>query len=102
MSKWKTVNDFINSNEIFTKSDLKKNISGFKDNNYSYIFLLIKIGLLCRIDLEKYKRIYKVPENVSYNKIKKISHSSDYDRISFFKLITRNEKLQKIKNSSLN
>jgi hypothetical protein len=37
MNKWETVREYINSNENFTKKDLKNNISEFKDNNYKYI-----------------------------------------------------------------
>ena len=101
MNKWETVRQFINSNETFTKMDLKRNVPGFKENNYKYINYLVVIGILDRTNLLNFKRIVKLPENISFNKIKKISHSSDYNRIYFFRLITRKEKLQNIKNSSL-
>ena len=74
MNKWETVKEYINSNENFTKKDLKNNISGFKDNNYQYIIRLMKIGIVDRVDLAKFKRIAKLPKNISYNKIRKISY----------------------------
>jgi hypothetical protein len=101
MNKWQTLNKFINSNESFTKIDLKRNVPGFKDSNYKYLNYLIVIGILDKTNLVSFKRIAKLPENISYNKIKKISHSSDYDKMTFFRLISRKEKLHNIKNSSL-
>jgi len=98
MTKWETVKEFINSNEKFTKKDLKNNISGFKDSNYQYIIRLMKIGILDRTELAHFKRVVQIPKNISYTKIRKLSYENDKVKLNFLTLMMRKEKLQNIKN----
>jgi hypothetical protein len=57
----------------------------------------MKIGILNRVELYHFKRIVKIPINISYNKICKISNDTDTVKLYFLKLIMRKEKLQNIK-----
>ena len=98
MSKWELVRDFVNSHEIFTKTDMRKNLNIPNTSNYTesqYISHMLNVGFLKRTGRGSYERICKVPENMSTKQITNLVTNKE-KREKIMTILYRKEKLKNL------
>lgn len=102
-SKWKIIKDYVNSHESFTRKDMRKVMDNFGHSEDQYILIMTNVGFLEKPKTATYIRLAKIPENMSISKLTKLAYDSDYkeEKQKLLTIIKRKEKLNKIKNSSL-
>ena len=99
-SKWQEIKNFVNTNEHFTRKDMKDNFKKFSQSHEQYILILKHIGFIDKPTIATYDRIVKIPEKLTSSYIIKLMQNEELKNAYMSKII-RKEKLNKVKNSSL-
>lgn len=102
-TQWSIVKNFINSHDFFTRKDMRKVMPDFGHSEDQYILIITNVGFLEKIKTATYVRKAKIPENISISKMIKLAYDRDYkeEKEKLITIIKRKEKLNNIKNSSL-
>ena len=105
MTKWELVRNFVNTHDIFTKTDMRKNLNIRSTSNYTesqYVSHMLKVGFLKRSGRGSYERVCKIPENMSTNQIINLVSNKE-KREKLMTILFRKEKLKALQliNNSL-
>ena len=94
MNKWNDVKNFVNSHDIFTRKELKK--ESLSDNTVdNYINYIIKAGFIDRIGRGKYKLLIKIPKYISSSIIFVLAYNEE-KRTKLMTSLIRKQKLENI------
>lgn len=89
-SKWKNLIKFVNSTEYFTRKEFY-NKYNFGYTEELYLLALKHVGFVKKTNIAEYKRLEKVPLDISANQMQKLAHDENL-RLKYF----RKKKLEKI------
>ena len=91
ISKWQLVKDFVNANNIFTTSDIRKKLNtGYTGS--LYILHLMNAGFLKRIERGKYQKIITIPKYITSSYLQKLAYN-DIEKKKIMTILARKEKL---------
>lgn len=96
MTKWDSIRDYINSNEVITRKSVIKNLNEKGSTIDGYLNLLRNCEFIKRIDNGVYKKLIEIPNQLTSNQLTIIA----YDKIKRIKLF-RKLKLEEIKKTSI-
>lgn len=97
INKWQEVKNYVNSNENFTRKDIKKHFDMNRSHTEDqYILFLMHCGFIERVACAKYKRIIKIPNFLSSSLASELSYNTEKREKVMLKLI-RKQKLENIK-----
>lgn len=96
MNKWEEFRNYVNEHEIIRRTEM--NTLGSTVDNYRNF--LQKAGLIERISYGVFKRLYKVPLNITSSEMFNIAYDEEKSENLIHEIIisNRKEKLLKIKN----